>query len=188
MKTLLTSLIEWYRSFINPTFEDEVRDWAIKSHRKVRHRYDKKPYSFHLKMVHDFGKKYSYLLPKEKVSVVLLACWCHDLIEDARKTYNDVKEFCGIIIAEITYALTNDKGKNRAERAGAKYYEGIRQVEFADYVKICDRLANIKYSTSKKSKMMNAYAKEHPKFKAELYSERWKPMFDEMEEMLGIKK
>lgn len=54
-------------------------------------------------MVYEFGKKYSYLLPKEKVSVVLLSCWCHDLIEDARKTYNDVQEFCGIIIADIVY-------------------------------------------------------------------------------------
>jgi hypothetical protein len=47
---------------------------------------------------------------------------------------------------EIVYALTNDKGRTRAERAGEKYYKGIRETPYAPFVKLCDRLANVSYS------------------------------------------
>ena len=47
---------------------------------------------------------------------------------------------------EIVYALTNDKGRTRAERAGEKYYKGIRETPYAPFVKLCDRLANVTYS------------------------------------------
>ena len=39
------------------------------------------------------------------------------------------------------YALTNEKGRTRAERAGVKYYEGIRAVPYAPMVKLADRMA-----------------------------------------------
>lgn len=161
-----------------------VRDWAVQSHREVRHRYAGKPYSYHLKMVYEFGKKYSYLIPMEKRSQVLASCWTHDLIEDARKSYHDVYRVCGPIVADITYALTNEKGKTRSQRANSKYYKGIRDVEHADFVKLCDRLANVKHSALTGSKMMAVYAKEHSKFKKELYTDELKPMFDEMESII----
>jgi hypothetical protein len=47
--------------------------------------------------------------------------------------------------ADIIYAVTNDKGKNRKERAGVKYYEGIRKTPGAVFVKLCDRIANVQY-------------------------------------------
>ena len=50
--------------------------------------------------------------------------------------------------AEIVYALTNDKGRTRAERAGEKYFQGIRSTPYAPFVKLCDRLANVTYSCS----------------------------------------
>ena len=48
--------------------------------------------------------------------------------------------------AEIVYALTNEKGRTRAERAGVKYYEGIRAVPYAPMVKLADRMANVRFS------------------------------------------
>jgi hypothetical protein len=50
--------------------------------------------------------------------------------------------------AEIVYALTNEKGRTRHERAGEKYYKGIRETPYAPFVKLCDRLANVTYSCS----------------------------------------
>lgn len=47
---------------------------------------------------------------------------------------------------EIVYALTNDKGRTRAERAGEKYYAGIRSTPYAPLIKLCDRYANMSYS------------------------------------------
>ena len=48
--------------------------------------------------------------------------------------------------AEIVYALTNDKGRTRSERAGAHYYAGIRSTPYAPLVKLCDRYANTRHS------------------------------------------
>ena len=76
--------------------------------------------------------KYIHLLPNNRViSEVLAACWVHDVIEDCRETYNDVKNVLGERVADIAYALTNEKGKTRKERANDKYYEGIRNTPFA---------------------------------------------------------
>ena len=94
----------------------------------------------------------------------------------ARQTYNDVMKTAlkwmkgeqALMATEIVYALTNDKGRTRAERAGEKYYRGIRETPYAPFVKLCDRLANISYSCSadggKGSRMKGVYRAEMPHF------------------------
>ena len=37
----------------------------------------------------------------------------HDVIEDARQIYNDVRQQLGETVAELAYSLTNEKGRNR---------------------------------------------------------------------------
>jgi (p)ppGpp synthase/HD superfamily hydrolase len=95
---------------------------------------------------------------------VLMAAWGHDLIEDTRVSYNDVKNHLGQEAADIIYALTNEKGKNRKERANDKYYEGIRNTPGAVFVKLCDRIANVQYSKMTKSRMFEMYKNENPEF------------------------
>jgi (p)ppGpp synthase/HD superfamily hydrolase len=95
---------------------------------------------------------------------VILAAWGHDLIEDTRVSYNDVKEKLGFTAAEIIYAVSNEKGKNRKERANEKYYEGIRNTPGAVFVKLCDRIANVQYSKMTKSRMFDMYKKENDDF------------------------
>jgi len=189
--TLLSlTVILIYPSFkkVDPFMDELVskaKKYAIKCHKSVNQKYDGKSYSVHLKMVYKFGCKFAYLLPvNANISLVLASLWVHDAIEDARQTYNDIKAALGIEIADIAYALTNDKGKTRAERAGNKYYKGINAVEFADFAKICDRLANISYSVKKGSDMAKKYKQESVHFKEKLYSEKYKDMFDEMDEIL----
>ena len=85
---------------------------------------------------------------------LFFGAYFHDSIEDARLSYNDVMrqarqlmtEEQALMGVEIVYALTNDKGRTRAERAGEKYYKGIRETPYAPFVKLCDRLANVTYS------------------------------------------
>ena len=85
---------------------------------------------------------------------MVFGAYYHDSIEDARQTYNDVTRTArqwmddeqAHMAAEIVYALTNDKGRTRAERAGEHYYQGIRQTPYAPMVKLADRLANMTYS------------------------------------------
>ena len=60
---------------------------------------------------------------------IRMSCWSHDLIEDTRTSYNDVRNKLGVFVADIVYAVSNEKGKTRKERANDKYYEGIRNTK-----------------------------------------------------------
>ena len=90
------------------------------------------------------------------------------MIEDTRVSYNDVVQALGKEAADIIYAVTNEKGKNRKERANDKYYEGIRNTPGAVFVKLCDRIANVQYSKMTKSRMYEMYEKENDNFLSKL--------------------
>lgn len=162
---------------------DDAKMWACGLHDSVNHLYDGKPYSAHLDMVVQVAKEYLHLVLLEEESNVLAACWLHDVIEDCRVTYNDVQNEVCTDVAELVYAVTNEKGKNRKERANDKYYQGILDTPWASFVKICDRIANFRYSLNKQSRMANMYAKENDYFKNKLYCNAYKPMFDELDQL-----
>lgn len=168
-----------------------AKDYACLCHWQVNHFYGDKPYSYHLQMVYDYGVKYIDLLINNRFRTeILSACWTHDLIEDTRQTYNNVKDKTNLLIADITYALTNEKGKNRKERANDKYYEGIRKQPGAVFVKLCDRLANVKHSVDTNSSMLNGYRKEHKDFVGHMsineIGHPYPEMFNELNQLLGL--
>lgn len=164
-----------------------ARKYSIAIHRSTNHFYDGEivPYGLHLEMVYVYAKKYLYLLPEELHLPVLCACWAHDLIEDTRTTYNQIKVVMGEQVAEMVYALTNEKGRNREERGNTKYYAGINAVPGAAFVKICDRLANAKYSKHNKSHQIKMYQKEYDKFFVHLYAPEYADMFKELREIVS---
>ena len=159
--------------------------YASKMHSASNHDYDIHPYRYHLRMVVDFANKYIHLIPKKDRDTVIAGCWVHDTIEDARATYHDVLKNTNKVVAEYAYALTNEKGRNRAERASSSYYYGIRIYKHASFIKLCDRLANVTYSKKKKSGMFKGYKKEYANFKNELYDERWIEIWKDLEELLN---
>ena len=145
-------------------FQTEVQ-WIFKQHDDTNHMYDTYlPYSFHLRMVSNVAKDYIHLLPKNLQVPAILAAWGHDLIEDTRVSYNDVKKELGYDAAEIVYAVSNEKGKNRKERANDKYYKGICETPGATFVKLCDRIANVQYSKMTKSIQFEMYKEENENF------------------------
>jgi (p)ppGpp synthase/HD superfamily hydrolase len=153
----------------------EKIDWIFKQHADSNHMYDNYiPYEFHLRMVSTIALKNIGMVPDNGggafayQDTIYLAALGHDLIEDTRVTYNDVKKVLGHNAAEIIYALTNEKGRNRKERANEKYYEGIRNTEGAVFVKLCDRLANVHYSLMTGSPMFNMYKSENDNFGRQL--------------------
>lgn len=172
---------------LNPSYSslliETAMKYGVKCHSNTNHKYDGQPYHVHLKMTYDYGCKYAYLLPPNKIDIALAGGWVHDTIEDTRETYNDVKEECGEDVAEIAYALTNEKGKTRKDRACNKYYHGIKVNPLATFDKLCDRLANSKYSKEIGSRMLAVYRKEYDEFKSKLWNADFKPMFDELEEL-----
>ena len=152
------------------TKEEKIK-WIIDQHVKTNHWYDEYlPYEFHLRMVAQVANDFIHLIPNSNDGEsstqdnVILAAYGHDLIEDTRVSYNDVKEVLGFEAAEIIYAVSNEKGKNRKERANDKYYKGIVNTRGALFVKLCDRIANVQYSKMTKSRMFEMYKKENPEF------------------------
>lgn len=127
-----------------------------------------------------------YLIPVEHQENVLAACWVHDVIEDCRQTYNDVKAKTNETVAELAYALTNEKGKTREERANEKYYEGIKKTPFATFIKVCDRIANYKYSKQQNNKMVKVYEKEMYNFIRKLYDKKYEYLFNHLKNLMMV--
>ncbi len=144
--------------------DSKIIAFAIEAHQIVNHLYDNKPYSVHLALTASFAQKYIHLVPESYHSVVIDACWLHDTIEDTRMTYNDILKVANPTVADIVYAVTNEKGKTRKDRANEKYYEGIKNCDFASFVKLCDRLANAKYAADTDSRMKQVYRTENEHF------------------------
>ncbi|MCF0203134.1 MAG: hypothetical protein HUK08_07205 [Bacteroidaceae bacterium] len=158
---------------------DDICMEAWKLHETVGQWYDKSlPYGHHLSMVADAAMKYGHhvLTDEQDIISVIFGAFFHDSIEDARQSYNDVRRIAekymtpdkAVMAAEIVYALTNEKGRTRQERAGERYYAGIRETPYAPFVKLCDRFANMTFSSTGKNQhnhhMHMVYASEWPHF------------------------
>lgn len=157
--------------------------WCIDQHKNTNHFYDTYlPYEFHLRMVVKVAQDFMSCAERQW-SELEIACWGHDLIEDTRVSYNDCKNVLGEYVADIIYAVTNEKGKNRKERANQKYYDGIKSTEGATFVKVCDRIANVQYSKITGSKMFEMYKKENKDFISTLYTDRLSAMFDYLDSL-----
>ena len=158
---------------------NEIRNDAHALHASVNHAYDRiRPYGFHLDMVVNWVRKYieEVCVSEQDVLPIYFAAFYHDSIEDARLSYNDVMRIAkelmneeqAYLATEIVYALTNEKGRNRAERANEKYFAGIREIPYAPFVKLADRLANTSYAFSKGTadslRMSKVYREELPGF------------------------
>jgi (p)ppGpp synthase/HD superfamily hydrolase len=172
-----------YKGF---TFEDldlinKAIAFSITAHHQTNQTYGDHPYSVHLAMVANNAWKYIHLLDESEQAIAIASCWTHDTIEDARQTYNDVKKATSESVAEITRLVSNySRGVNRDARMPDWLYKEIAANKVANFVKVCDRLANIQNSFSKGHSMAERYAQEYQHFYDMLYREEFKPMFDEM--------
>jgi 5'-deoxynucleotidase YfbR-like HD superfamily hydrolase len=179
---------------------EAIRESAHAVHAGVNQAYDKvHPYGVHLDMVADAVAKYGgeVCVREEDVLPLFFGAYYHDSIEDARMSYNDVMrtarqwmdEEQARLAAEIVYALTNEKGRTRAERANEKYYEGIRETPYAPFVKLADRLANFSYSVKccneMNAHMKEVYIKEFPHFLAAIDAKREDVRFGLPKKALG---
>ena len=162
---------------------EKIKHDAHALHDSVNQKYDHiHPYGLHLDMVVSSVYKYGaeVCASEEDILPLFFGAYYHDSIEDARLTYNDVMRLArqlmsdsqALIATEIVYALTNDKGRTREERAGEKYYQGIRETPYAPFVKLADRLANTTYScthaNNTNNRMKEVYEREQPHFLASI--------------------
>ena len=153
------------------------------------------PYSFHLMCVEAQVDKFKHLLTPQEYFVAKCGAIGHDLIEDARVTYNDVvtvtknrlknpffeNRFRETRIADVIYACTELRGHNRSERHGKEYLDGIKSDRLGLFVKLCDIAANKTFSSLTHSSMYKKYNKEFPHFKEECFREEFTELFDYIE-------
>jgi len=145
---------------------DKSREFAIKSHNSINQKYNGLPYGeSHLQLGVKVGMFFIHLIFENDRNDVISGIWSHDILEDVTSvTYNDLKKATNTQVAELAYACTNEKGKTRSERANKKYYTGIKRKQYAKFIKLCDRIANVQYSLETKSRMYDVYKKEQKHF------------------------
>jgi len=169
-------VLEFLSSSEYAIFEADVLNEAGRLHSFVNQTYDESlnlPYRYHIDLAVNVARSNLVYIPgisSDQVRLIILATSFHDTLEDTRTTYHDLLRISEKYIkdewhrkqaVEVVYAVTNEKGRNRAERANDKYYDGIRNTAFAPYVKVCDRVANMTFAFQKGSKhMRDAYLAE----------------------------
>lgn len=153
--------------------------FALRTHHKVRQRYDGYPYFFHLLQVSNNAIKFRHLVGNDIVTYI--AALLHDVIEDCRMTYNDVADIWGKDVADAVFACTELRGRNRDERHGPEYYALLKIHRQGRFVKICDVIANMERGLVTGSSMLKKYVTKYPHFKSELYTDEFKEMFDYIE-------
>lgn len=161
----------------------KIRNFAIDCHKNVNQLYDGLPYHVHLQNVVNYVNKFKHLLTEDEYILTICVAWCHDILEDANMTYNDLKKVVGNDVADIVFLLTNHRGKNRGERANHDYYLGIKNNHIALFVKLCDRLGNLTHSViyNTDTNKLEMYIGEIPHFKEKLYNGLYDEMWDYLE-------
>ena len=83
----------------------------------------------------------------------------------------------GVLVADAVFCVTNGQGKSRKERA-FRTYPKIWQSELATFVKLCDRIANMRAFQFENQRLFHAYLSEYPIFRYALHSDHHQPMWD----------
>jgi hypothetical protein len=166
------------------SFVEKAKGFAITSHGITNQFYDNKPYWFHLQMTVDVAMKYIHLIPEDERDNVIAGCWNHDNIENARQNWNYVKNFLNEKVANYSFYLQNNRGRDRQERADHSYYSSITNFQYALFIKLCDRIANATYSKSIGSSMYKKYQKELSEFYMNLYDGRYPEMWENLNILL----
>lgn len=151
------------------TIDQKAAEFAEQAH--LGQLYGDKPYIHHIRAVvsvmTDAGIQDGDLLA---------AAFLHDVIEDTAIKLEQVSQEFGLRVAELVQAVTDEPGKNRAERK-RKTYPKVLSVEGAKTVKLADRLANVRScSITGNGSLLKMYIGEHREFRAALYRDEDGPV------------
>ncbi len=107
---------------------------------------DDTPYDFHLEKVAQVCIDF-----KVTDQEMLSACYLHDVFEDTRKSYKDVASKFGVGVAELVFAVTDERGRNRKEKH-ERTYPKVQAHPRAVTLKLADRIANVVYGLHNEGK------------------------------------
>ena len=165
------------------------------------------PYSLHLKAVRAQVRKYCKIFIKDLdrinsidprryfptidswLSALELAAAGHDLIEDARWTYGDIKHLTSSFVADLIRCCTTPDiaGRDREERHNNVFFVRLEEERWAIFIKLCDIIANVLFSLLTNSGMYGKYQKEFPNLYERLYKkEEFDIVWDDLRELLKM--
>ena len=118
-------------------------------------------YFVHIDMVIENLLKYCRVFTSvEDATNTLYAGFTHDLMEDAKQTWNDINKVCGKEIADITLSVTDVPAENRLMKHLLTMGKTVRDHR-AIILKMADMLANATYSRDTGSSMYKKYVAEY---------------------------
>jgi len=161
---------------------EKVQTFAENAHKDQK--YGNYPYLKHLQDVYDVLISFKII-----DNDLLYAAWLHDILEDTNIKYEDLAKTFTTEIADLVYAVSNEKGENRKERF-IKTYPKIKKNLKATILKLADRIANVKESKLNNPDLLKMYKKEFTSFKEEIYNPLFNDhiltkMWQELEQLLN---
>ncbi len=139
----------------------KIRQYAIDCHNRSNCEYDGQSYCIHTDMVANIMRRFSYVfIFQEDRDNTEGAAHCHDLIEDAKESYNNIKDNTNRDIADIVLAVTDVHEKNRLLRHLFTMGKTVKDHR-AIILKMCDMHANASYSKAHDSSMYAKYVEEY---------------------------
>jgi (p)ppGpp synthase/HD superfamily hydrolase len=141
-----------------------ARNFAVVRHAGQTYN-DEVPYEVHLDNVFAVANRFGFT-----DDIFSCACYLHDVIEDTKTSFSDVKTRFGTEVAELVYAVTNELGRNRHERHEKTLPKVKAAGSRALALKLCDRIANVEYGLSDGTGKAGMYANEFKEFAQALYN------------------
>jgi (p)ppGpp synthase/HD superfamily hydrolase len=118
-------------------------------------------YMIHIRMVVDFLTKHNDVFKTVKDNIDTVgAAYCHDLIEDAKQTYNNICEIAGKEVADITLGVTDVPAKNRLMKHLLTMGKTVQDYR-AIILKMADIYCNTKFSKENGNSMYGKYVEEY---------------------------
>lgn len=139
----------------------KVAIYAEKCYKDANCEYGGLTYMTHVDMVVEYVRIYQNIFSRPiDVDVALRAAFCHDLMEDAKQTYNNIAEVCGSRVADVVLAVTDVPAENRLMKHLLTMGKTVKDYR-AIILKMCDILANVTYSKASGSSMYDKYVEEY---------------------------
>jgi (p)ppGpp synthase/HD superfamily hydrolase len=169
---------------------EKIKEFAQKSYDDANCKYDGGNYFIHINMVVNFVKTHQSIFKiNEDIEITIGAAFCHDLVEDAKQTYNDIKNISNKDVADVVLAVTDVPAENRLLRHLFTMPKTVRDYR-AIILKMCDIYANTQYSKEHGSSMYKKYVEEYeyrkPIFKKALTWYKNNLNMDEVEKLWVI--
>ena len=138
-----------------------IREYAEKCHDDANCKYNGGSYMFHVdKVVYAVETYQDIFIYKSDKEITIAAAYGHDLVEDAKQTFNDMKTILGVEAAKVVLRVTDVPAENRLMKhllTMGKTVEDYRAI----ILKMCDIWANATYSKTSGGSMYSKYVEEY---------------------------